>query len=132
MAKYTAMKKILLLLLLTTGAYAQPEVFNVQKYCVDELPFKKSECDISGNEYSFVFLDSKKKEVVFFFTNTKLKYKITGSQTGTSDPGTIIHKLEGEAGRAEMKINKQKTRIEFLYSEMHIYLTVGKSTKMEG
>ena len=36
---------------------AQEQVFNVQKYCVDELPIKKGQCDISGNEYSWVFLD---------------------------------------------------------------------------
>jgi hypothetical protein len=37
--------------------YAQEQVFNVQRYCVDEKPFKQGECNISGNEYSFVFLD---------------------------------------------------------------------------
>ena len=67
------MKKILFILLLSSGVYAQQEVFNVQQYCVDVKPFKKGECNLSGNEYSFVFLDTKKKDVTFFFTNTKLK-----------------------------------------------------------
>jgi hypothetical protein len=29
-----------------------------------------------------------------------------------------------------MKINKQNTKMEFLYPNNHIYLTVGKSTKL--
>jgi hypothetical protein len=89
------MKYFIALLLLSGSMYSQEQVFNVQRYCVDEFPFKIGECDILGNEYSFVFLDKEKKDVVFFFTNMKLKYKM-----------------------------------EFLYPNNHIYLTVGKSTKL--
>jgi hypothetical protein len=125
------MKKFLFLLMLTSGVYAQPEVFNVQRYCVDVKPFKKGDCDISGNEYSFVFLDAQKKEVTFFFTDSKLKYKITESYTDESDPNFTWHLLINEKGPMQMRINKQKTRIEFIDATNHIYLTVGKSTKSE-
>lgn len=125
------MKKLLFMLLLTSGVYAQEQVFNVQQYCVDTKPFKKGQCDLSGNEYSFVFLDIKKKEVVFFFTDTKLKYKIVESHLETINPSITSYTLVNEKGSTEMKINKQKTKIEFIDATNHIYLTVGKSTKSE-
>ncbi|MEO5777207.1 MAG: hypothetical protein ABIQ27_09880 [Flavobacterium sp.] len=125
------MKKFLFILMLTSGVYAQQEVFNVQQYCVDVKPFKKGECDISGNEYSFVFLDTKKKDVTFFFTDTKLKYKIMESHVDELNSNFMWYDLENEKGKMDMKINKQKTKIEFIDASNHIYLTVGKSTKLE-
>jgi hypothetical protein len=110
--------------------YSQERVFNVQRYCIDELPFKKGDCDISGNEYSFVFLDTQKKEVVFFLTQMKLKYKIVRSGVFSSDANYTIYTLENESGQIEMKVNKQHSKMEFLYPDKHIYLTVGKSTKL--
>jgi hypothetical protein len=125
------MKKFLFILLLTSGVYAQQEVFNVQQYCVDTKPFKKGQCDLAGNEYSFVFLDNKKKEVVFFFTDTKLKYKILESNVVKANPSITSYTLVNENGITEMKINKQRTKIEFIDASNHIYLTVGTSTKAE-
>jgi hypothetical protein len=84
------MKYLILLLLMSGFMYAQEQVFNVQRYCVDALPFKTGECDIAGNEYSFVFLDKKKNDVVFFFTNLKLKYKIMNSVVYSPDPITCF------------------------------------------
>lgn len=123
------MKKIILFLLLSVGAYSQSQVFNVQQYCVDEAPFYKDQCDISGNEYSFVFMDVQKKDVTLFFTDTKFKYKIAGVQADKAT-GYTTYSLTGNRGSVEMKINASKTKIEFLYPETRIYLTVGKSTKM--
>lgn len=125
------MKKILFLLMLTSGVYAQKEVFNVQHYCVDVKPFKKGECDISGNEYSFVFLDTAKKDVTFFFTDTKLKYKIVEFHIEESNSNFTSYSLENEKGTMQMRINAKKTKIEFIDAANHIYLTVGKSTKQE-
>ena len=124
------MKKILFILLVSSGVYAQQEVFNVQQYCVDVKPFKKGECNLSGNEYSFVFLDTKKKDVTFFFTNTKLKYKIIEFHKEEANPNFTWYNLVNEKGNMEMRINKQKTKIEFIDATNHIYLTVGKSTKL--
>lgn len=123
------MKKIIVLLLLTGGMYAQEQVFNVQRYCIDEQPFKQGECNIAGNEYSFVFLDTQKRDVVFFFTTTKMKYKIVDSGIFSRDRNFTFYTLENEKGQVEMRINQQHTKIEFLYPDNHIYLTVGKSTK---
>ncbi|MDI5950524.1 hypothetical protein [Flavobacterium yafengii] len=123
------MKKIIVLLLLTGGMYAQEQVFNVQRYCIDEQPFKQGECNIAGNEYSFVFLDTQKRDVVFFFTTTKMKYKIVDSGIFSRDRNFTFYTLENEKGQVEMRINQQHTKIEFLYPNNHIYLTVGKSTK---
>jgi hypothetical protein len=128
--KIKTMKYFIALLLLSGSMYSQDQVFNVQRYCVDAHPFKIGECDISGNEYSFVFLDIKKNDVVFFFTNMKLKYKITNSVVYAPDPNYILYSLENEKGTVDMKINKQHTKMEFLYPNNHIYLTVGKSTKL--
>lgn len=125
------MKNFIFILLLTSGVYAQQEVFNVQHYCVDTKPFKKGECNISGNEYSFVFLNVQKKEVVFFFTNTKLIYKIVECHQEKVNPNITSYALVTDKGLTEMKINKQKTKIEFIDATNHIYLTVGKSTKSE-
>lgn len=125
------MKKFLFILLLTSGVYAQHEVFNVQQYCVDLKPFKIGQCDLSGNEYSFVFLNTQKKEVVFFFTDTKLIYKIVETHQEKANPTVTSYTLVNEKGITEMKINKQKTKIEFIDTTNHIYLTVGKSTKAE-
>jgi hypothetical protein len=116
-------------LLLTGGMYAQEQVFNVQRYCIDEQPFKQGECNIAGNEYSFVFLDTQKRDVVFFFTTTKMKYKIVDSGIFSRDRNFTFYTLENEKGQVEMRINQQHTKIEFLYPNNHIYLTVGKSTK---
>ena len=124
------MKKLIIMLLFTSSIYAQEHVFNVQRYCVDEFPFKKGDCDISGNEYSFVFLDTKKNDVVFFFTDMKMKYKIVNSFVCATDSNYTEYTLEGEKGQVEMKVNKQNTKMEFLYPNNHIYLTVGKSTKL--
>ena len=123
------MKKLIVMLLLTGGMSAQEQVFNVQRYCIDEQPFRKGECDSTGNEYSFVFLDTKKSNVVFFLTEMKLKYKIIKSAVFSSDPNYTVYSLENEKEQVEMRINKQSTKIEFLYPNNHIYLTVGKSTK---
>lgn len=123
------MKKIIVLLLLTSGLYAQEQVFNVQRYCIDEQPFKQGECNITGNEYSFVFLDTQKRDVVFFLTATKMKYKIVDSGILPQDRNYTFYTLENENEQVEMRVNQQHTKIEFLYPNNHIYLTVGKSTK---
>ncbi len=123
------MKKIIVLLLLTSGMYAQEQVFNVQRYCIDEQPFKQGECNITGNEYSFVFLDTQKRDVVFFLTVTKMKYKIVDSGILPQDRNYTFYTLENENEQVEMRVNQQHTKIEFLYPDNHIYLTVGKSTK---
>ncbi|SHM29096.1 hypothetical protein [Flavobacterium xinjiangense] len=124
------MKKIIGMPLLTGSVYSQEHVFNVQRYCVDELPFNNGQCDISGNEYSFVFLDTQKNSVVFFFTDMKLSYKIIRSEVYSPDPDYTLYTLENKQGQVEMKVNKQNTKMEFLYPNNHIYLTVGKSTKL--
>lgn len=123
------MKKIIVLLLLSGGMYAQEQVFNVQRYCIDEKPFKQGECNIAGNEYSFVFLDTQKRDVVFFLTATKMKYKIVDSGILPQDRNYTFYTLENENEQVEMRVNLQHTKIEFLYPNNHIYLTVGKSTK---
>ncbi|MDI5888186.1 MULTISPECIES: hypothetical protein [Flavobacterium] len=123
------MKKIIVLLLLTSGLYAQEQVFNVQRYCIDEQPFKQGECNITGNEYSFVFLDTQKRDVVFFLTATKMKYKIVDSGIFHLDRNYTFYTLENENEQVEMRVNQQHTKIEFLFPNNHIYLTVGKSTK---
>ena len=128
--KTITMKKLLIMLLLTSGVYAQVEVFNVQHYCVDSKPFRKGDCDIAGNEYSFVYLDTKKKDVVFFLTDIEIKYKIIASYVEVS-PNAMSYTLENEKGITKMKVYKQKRKIEFIDAFNHIYLTVGKSTKSE-
>ena len=125
------MKKLILLLLITGSVYSQKHVYNVQRYCVDEKPFKKGECNISGNEYSFVFMDVEKKEVVFFFTDMRLEYKIVDSYIDLAAKDYTHYLLENKSGRVDMKINKQQNKMEFLYPDSHIYLTVGKSTKLQ-
>jgi hypothetical protein len=127
--KYAAMKYFIMMLLFTGSMFAQERVYNVQSYCVDEKPFRKGQCDISGNEYSFVFLDTKKSEVVFFFTSMKLKYKIVETKVFAPDPNYTFYQLQGAEGAVEMKIHKQQNKIEFIYPNNHIYLTVGASTK---
>jgi hypothetical protein len=57
-----------------------------------------------------------------------LKYKIMKSVVYAPDPNYILYSLENEKGTVDMKINKQNTKMEFLYPNNHIYLTVGKST----
>lgn len=119
------------MLLICSSAFAQKQVYNVQWYCVDEKPFKKEQCDISGNEYSFVFVDVAKKEVVFFFTSMKLKYSISDSYPDSTDANYNYYILENEHGRVDMRINKAGNKIEFIHPDKIIYLTVGKSTKLE-
>lgn len=122
------MKKLIFMLLLTSGLYAQRQVFNVQRYCIDEKPLKNGECDIDGNEYSFVFLDVKKKEVVFFLTDLKFEYQIIATKMGSDNTS---YTLKNSFGETEMKVNKANNKIEFLTPLRHILLTVGKSTKSE-
>jgi hypothetical protein len=113
--------------LITSGVYSQRQVFNVQQYCIDEKPFRNAECDNKGNEYSFVFLDIKKNEVVFFLTEIKFEYQIVESK---KDSNNTIYLLKNDSGTTEMKVNNAKTKIEFLNPNRHIFLTVGKSTKL--
>lgn len=121
------MKKLIFMLLLTSGVYAQKQVFNVQQYCIDEQPLKNGDCDTKGNEYSFVLLDVKQREVVFFLTDIKFEYEIIASKT---DSNNVIYTLKNDFGQTEMKVNNTKTKIEFLNSKRNIFLTVGKSTKL--
>ena len=120
------MKNLILMLLLTSGVYAQKQVFNVQQYCIDEKPFMKGQCDITGNEYSFVFLEIQKKEVVFFLTELKFKYQITDTK---ADATHTIYTLKNETGETTMTVNNARTKIAFLAPHRNIFLTVGKSTK---
>lgn len=48
----------------------------------------------------------------------------------SSDANYMLYYLENEQGTVDMKINKQNTKMGFLYPNNHIYLTVGKSTKL--
>lgn len=121
------MKKIIIMLLLTSGVYAQKQIFNVQQYCIDEKPLKNKECDITGNEYSFLFLDVKEKEVVFFLTEIKFKYQIIDFK---KDSNNTVYKLKNDFGETEMKVNNAKTKIEIISPDRTIFLTVGKSTKL--
>jgi hypothetical protein len=111
--------------------HAQKQIYNVQWYCVDQKPFKKGQCDISGNEYSFVFIDVAKKQVAFYFTEMKLKYTITDSYQDTTDPTYRYYILENENGRTDMRVSKTGDKIEFIEPDKVIYLTVGKTTKLE-
>ncbi|MBC7495306.1 MAG: hypothetical protein H7221_09890 [Flavobacterium sp.] len=121
------MKKLIFMLLLTSGVYAQQQVFNVQRYCIDEKPFKKGSCDSVGNEYSFVFLDEKKKKVVFFLTDLKFEYQITGFK---KDANNIYYTLANNTSIVEMKISNGKRNIEFNGPDRRVFLTVGRSTKL--
>ena len=125
------MKKIILLLLISVGAFAQRKVYNVQKYCVDQEPFKTGQCDITGNAYSFVFVDETAKSVVFFFTDMKMRYNIKSSNVSEIDPQWKVFMIEDEKGVAEMRVNSSKKKIEFHFPNNRIYLTVGESTKLE-
>lgn len=111
--------------------HAQKQIYNVQWYCVDEKPFKNGQCDVSGNEYSFVFVEPSKKQVAFFFASMKLKYTIVDSYKDTNDPNYQYYVLESGNGRTYMRINKAGNKIEFIEPDKVIYLTVGKSTKLE-
>ncbi len=123
------MRNLILFLFLSCGMFAQKQVFNVQKYCIDEAPFKKGQCDVSGNEYSFVFIDAKKSEVVLFMTDTRLEYKIANTNVSELDSNLTHYTLVNKDGQIEMVMNKAKTKIEFIYPNSHIYLTVGAATK---
>ena len=122
------MKKLILLVLLLVacGTYSQTKVYNVQHYCIDEKPFNAGQCDISGNEYSFVFVDLKKGEVKFFLTQMKFEYQIIATK---KEAAHTLYTLKNEVGTVGMKVNNEQTKIEFLAPNRNIYLTVGKSTK---
>ncbi len=124
------MKTLLILLLLVSAAVqAQKKVYNVQHYCVDEKPFAKGECDISGNEYSFVFMDEAKKEVKLFLTNVRMAFRIESSVVSQLDPQYRVYTLSDAKGTYEMRINKAGNRMEFHLPDNRILLTVGASTK---
>ena len=121
------MKKLIFMLLLTSGLYAQKQVFNVQRYSIDERPFKKGEIDNVGNAYSFVFLDEKKKEVVLFLSDLKFEYQITSSKKVANN---TYYTLTNNKSIVEMKVSNSKTKIEFIGPERHVFLTVGPSTML--
>lgn len=112
---------------LTMGVYAQKQVFNVQQYCIDEKPMRNGDCDIKGNAYSFVFLDLNKNEVILFLSDLKFEYQIIASKKDAND---ILYALKNGVSHAEMRLNANRTKIEFLQPGRHIKLTVGKSTKL--
>lgn len=130
--KIFKMKKLLIVFAVAFSAigFSQQQVYNVQWYCVDQKPLKKKQCDISGNEYSFVFVDNAKKEVVFFFASMKLKFAIVDAYQDATDKNYRYYVLENENGRTDMRINKAGNKIEFIEPDKIIYLTVGKSTKL--
>ena len=127
--KHTTMKILLLMLTLSTGLFAQEQIFNVQQYSIDNKPFKTQGYDLTGNEYSFVFVDKSKNEVVLFLSDTQIKYSIEEVNKGTSSTPTT-YKLRNAEGIVDMSIDKSKTKIEFLEPNRRISLKVGKSTKL--
>ncbi len=125
------MKKFLplFLLMLPLLATSQKKVYNVQHYCIDQKPLAKGDCDISGNEYSFVFMDEAKKEVTLFLTSMKMPFTILSSNQSEVDPSFRVFAISDPRGTYEMRLNKTGTKIEFHLPENRIYLTVGASTK---
>lgn len=117
-----------LLLAFSATVFSQEKIYNVQWYCVDEKPFAAKQCDISGNEYSFVFLDEKKQEVVFFFTSMKIKYAI--SSVDKTDKGFARYDLIREGRPTEMRIYSSGKKIEFHDEDRLIELITGASTKL--
>lgn len=109
------------------GAFAQKQVYNVQQYCIDELPFHSDSCDIKGNEYSFVFVDTAKKEVAVYLSDTKILYNI---ESVVSDERGLTYTLKDKTGNVEMTVNKAQNRVVITGSTRKISLIVGKSTKM--
>jgi hypothetical protein len=95
----------------------------MQRYCVDAFKMENA----IFQEMNIRLCSSTKKNDVVFFTNMKLKYKIMKSVVYAPDPNYMLYSLKWE-GTVDMKINKQNTK--FLYPNNHIYLTVGKSTKL--
>lgn len=122
------MKSLIVMLLFTCTIYSQKQVYNVQKYCIDERPFKATGCDISGNEYSFVFIDNKSKQVVLFLSNQRMEYQIAAPVKFTSN-GDTVYALQNGTGPGELRISKLNTKMLFTFAERNIMLTVGKSTK---
>lgn len=116
------------MLSLSFGAVAQEQIYNVQHYCIDNKPLTAYDCDSEGNEYSFVFVDKSKSEVVLFIADNKIKYTIVEELKGKSAE-VLGYKLKNAQGLVEMNINQQKTKIEFLEPTRRISLKVGKSTK---
>ncbi len=117
------------MLTFSTGLFAQEQIFNVQQYSIDNKPFKTQGYDLTGNEYSFVFVDKSKNEVVLFLSDTQIKYSIEEVNKGTSSTPTT-YKLRNAEGIVDMSIDKSKTKIEFLEPNRRISLKVGKSTKL--
>ncbi len=116
------------MLCLSSGVFAQEKIYNVQHYCIDNKPLTSNSCDSQGNEYSFVFVDRSKGEVVLFLSDNKITYSIVEEVKGKSAEVTG-YKLKNAQGLVDMTINAQKTRIEFLEPSRKITLKVGKSTK---
>lgn len=115
--------------MVSAAGFAQKKVYNVQRYCIDEKPFSKGACDISGNEYSFVFMDEAKKEVTLFLTNIKMPFKIESSVVSQVDPQYRVYTISDSKGRYEMRLNKTGNKMEFHLPDNRIFLTVGASTK---
>jgi hypothetical protein len=72
------MKYFIALLLLSGSMYCQEQVFNVQRYCVDEVPLRLENAIFQEMNIRLCS-STEKNDVVFFFTNMKLKYKIMKS-----------------------------------------------------
>lgn len=127
------MKSTLMVLffLFSCGLYAQENVYNVQQYCIDEFPFAKGECDLQGTEYSFVFMNPVKKEVVLFLADNKIKYNIVKSQPFAADRNVTVYTLKSRDGEVQMKISEQDNKIEILHPERRIYLKIGRTTRLE-
>lgn len=117
------------MLSLSTGLFAQEQIFNVQQYSIDNKPFNTQGYDLTGNEYSFVFVDKAKNEVVLFLSDTQIKYTIEQETKATSSSPTT-YKLRNAEGIVDMSIDKSKTKIEILEPNRRILLKVGKSTKL--
>lgn len=58
-----------------------------------------------------------------------LKYKIVKSGIFSSDSNYTVYTIENVREQIEIRINKQNTKIEFLYPNNHVYLKIGKSTR---
>jgi hypothetical protein len=88
------MKYFIALLLLSGSMYCQEQVF-VQRYCVDEVPLRLENAIFQEMNIRLCS-STEKNDVVFFFTNMKLKYKIMKSVVYAPIPNYILYSLENE------------------------------------
>lgn len=106
------------MLLVSSTAFSQ--LYNVDSYCVDEIPFEAGTCDIYGEEYSTIELDLDNNKVAVFFGEELVEYEVKSIEWNGENQYHKYTMVSDGGDKIIMLSTKDKGRFILSYLEFSI------------